>query len=55
MTTAGMRSQLQSLPERPGVYMFEDGSGEVIYVGKAKSLKSRLRSYFNSRGRRYKS
>ncbi len=55
MTTAGMRSQLQSLPERPGVYMFEDGSGEVIYVGKAKSLKSRLRSYFNSSGRRYKS
>jgi excinuclease ABC subunit C len=35
-----------SLPESPGVYLFKDQSGSVIYVGKAKNLKKRLLSYF---------
>ncbi|GAB2926519.1 excinuclease ABC subunit UvrC [Rhodococcus aerolatus] len=35
-----------SIPERPGVYKFRDPHGRVIYVGKAKSLRSRLNSYF---------
>jgi excinuclease ABC subunit C len=35
-----------SIPELPGVYRFRDPSGRVIYVGKAKSLRSRLNSYF---------
>src|SRR5690349_7856679 len=35
-----------SIPEQPGVYRFRDGSGRVIYVGKAKSLRQRLNSYF---------
>jgi len=34
------------LPTSPGVYLFKDASGEVIYVGKAKSLKPRVRQYF---------
>jgi len=34
------------IPELPGVYRFHDGHGRVIYVGKAKSLRSRLNSYF---------
>ncbi|NQU13672.1 MAG: excinuclease ABC subunit UvrC [Desulfobacteraceae bacterium] len=34
------------LPDRPGVYMFKDDSGRIIYVGKAKSLKKRVLSYF---------
>jgi len=34
------------LPEKPGVYLFHDASGKVIYVGKAGSLRSRVRSYF---------
>lgn len=34
------------IPTRPGVYRFRDGTGRVIYVGKAKSLRSRLNSYF---------
>ncbi|MFB9903848.1 excinuclease ABC subunit UvrC [Allokutzneria oryzae] len=35
-----------TIPEAPGVYKFRDASGRVIYVGKAKSLRSRLSSYF---------
>ncbi|WP_422755446.1 excinuclease ABC subunit UvrC [Micromonospora sp. WMMD708] len=35
-----------TIPESPGVYRFRDGTGRVIYVGKAKSLRSRLNSYF---------
>ncbi len=35
-----------SIPESPGVYRFRDGHGHVIYVGKAKNLRSRLNSYF---------
>ena len=38
--------QLKGLPARPGVYIFRDGRGTVLYVGKAKSLRSRVRSYF---------
>jgi excinuclease ABC subunit C len=34
------------LPERPGVYMFKDAAGHIIYVGKANSLRNRVRSYF---------
>ncbi|MBZ5535157.1 MAG: excinuclease ABC subunit UvrC [Acidobacteriia bacterium] len=43
---------LSSLPTEPGVYLFLSATGEIIYVGKAKSLRSRVRSYFQeSRGR----
>ena len=34
------------LPKAPGVYIFKDGSGRVIYVGKAKDIRKRVRSYF---------
>ena len=37
---------LKSLPAKPGVYLFLDAAGQVLYVGKAKSLRSRVRSYF---------
>ncbi len=36
----------EDLPDRPGVYIFRDDAGRAIYVGKAKSLKHRVRSYF---------
>src|SRR5206468_2275441 len=35
-----------TIPDAPGVYKFRDAAGRVIYVGKAKSLRSRLNSYF---------
>src|SRR5437016_5202613 len=39
--------KIRSLPTQPGVYMYKNAAGEVIYVGKAKSLRARVRSYFN--------
>ncbi|MCL6472042.1 MAG: excinuclease ABC subunit UvrC [Firmicutes bacterium] len=45
---ARLVEQLKSVPSSPGVYIYKDSNGRVIYVGKAKSLRSRMRSYFNS-------
>ncbi|MGB9793103.1 MAG: excinuclease ABC subunit UvrC [Thermacetogeniaceae bacterium] len=44
-----MKEELELVPERPGVYLFRNRAGAVIYVGKAVSLKNRLRSYFQGR------
>ena len=41
-----------TLPSRPGVYLFRDGAGNVLYVGKATNLRQRVRSYFASDDRR---
>ena len=43
-----LESKLRALPAKPGVYLFKDKEGKVIYVGKAGSLKSRVRTYFGS-------
>ena len=43
-----IRLKLKELPSDSGVYLMKDGAGEIIYVGKAKHLKDRVRSYFNS-------
>lgn len=42
-------TKLKNLPGKPGVYQFKDVSGKVIYVGKAKILKNRVRQYFQTR------
>ena len=39
-------SKIRTLPTRPGVYLYKNAEGEVIYVGKAKSLRARVRNYF---------
>lgn len=38
--------RLSGVPEKPGVYLFKDGNNNVLYVGKAKELRNRLRTYF---------
>ena len=44
------RARLQTVPRGPGVYVFHDDAGDVLYVGKAKSLRSRVRCYFQRGG-----
>src|SRR5882757_475235 len=38
--------KIRTLPQQPGVYLYKNAEGDVIYVGKAKNLRSRVRSYF---------
>ncbi len=41
-----LHRQISSLPRTPGVYLFKDGKSRVLYIGKAKDLRSRVSSYF---------
>jgi excinuclease ABC subunit C len=43
-----LEEKLQNLPAAPGVYLHKDESGKIIYVGKAKNLRNRVRSYFQT-------
>jgi len=43
-----LEDQLKQLPAKPGVYLFRDERGAVLYIGKAKMLRPRVRSYFQS-------
>ena len=42
-----LKEQINALPDKPGIYQYFDKNGKIIYVGKAKSLKKRVSSYFN--------
>ena len=46
MPPGRLEDRLKNLPAKPGVYLFRDQRGDVLYVGKAKSLRPRVRSYF---------
>src|SRR5271165_6924846 len=48
MLPKAVLEKLAALPAKPGVYLFKDKKGTVVYVGKAKSLRSRVRSYFQA-------
>ena len=41
-----LKDKLENLPAKPGIYQFKDKNGKVIYVGKSKNLRNRVRSYF---------
>ena len=41
-----LREKVGNLPLQPGVYLFKDATGAILYVGKAQSLRSRVKSYF---------
>ncbi len=43
-----LENKLQHLPDNPGIYQFVNDKGKIIYVGKARNLKNRVRSYFHS-------
>lgn len=42
-----LQDKISALPNQPGVYIFKDSDGKIIYIGKAKSLKKRVQSYFS--------
>ncbi len=44
---------VKELPQRPGVYLFKDRSGKIIYIGKAKNLQKRISSYFSHTSSQY--
>lgn len=48
MKKGRFEEQLNALPPKPGVYLFRDASGNVLYVGKGANLHSRVRSYFST-------
>ncbi len=52
--SGGLEGKLGKLPDAPGVYQFFDGAGKMLYIGKAVSLKKRVRSYFRGRPDRAK-
>ncbi len=44
-----IREKIKALPKKPGVYLFKNSSGKIIYIGKAKELRSRVSSYFTGK------
>jgi excinuclease ABC subunit C len=50
MPVQDLKSQIARLPEQPGVYLYFNSDGETIYVGKARSLRDRVRSYLGAAG-----
>ncbi len=42
----GLKAKAQSLPKKPGIYFFKDKKNTIIYIGKARSLRDRVKSYF---------
>jgi excinuclease ABC subunit C len=50
MPISDLKEQIQRLPEQPGVYLYLNNAGETIYVGKARALRDRVRSYLSLYG-----
>src|SRR5690606_18211931 len=50
MPIEDLKGRIARLPEQPGVYLYFDEAGETLYVGKARSLRDRVRSYLGAWG-----
>ena len=50
MPIQDLKAQIARLPEQPGVYLYSNGAGETLYVGKARALRDRVRSYLGAQG-----
>src|SRR4051812_20347345 len=50
MPIRDLKTQIARLPEQPGVYLYFNGQGETLYVGKARALRDRVRSYLGAYG-----
>src|SRR3990170_5408224 len=50
MAIEDLKGQMARLPEQPGVYLFLDGRGDTLYVGKARVLRDRVRTYLSAHG-----
>ena len=50
MAIDNLKAQIARLPEQPGVYLYLNAAGDTIYVGKARALRDRVRSYLAARG-----
>ena len=46
--SSALKEKVRALPDGPGVYLMKDRLGRIIYVGKAKSLRKRVTSYFQA-------
>ena len=49
-SASALGGRVSRLPDRPGVYLFKDAAGALLYVGKALSLRKRVASYFHLHG-----
>ena len=50
MAIHDLKDQIARLPEQPGVYLYFNAGGDTIYVGKARSLRDRVRNYLGAGG-----
>ena len=50
MPIQDLKDQIARLPEQPGVYLWRNAAGDTIYVGKARALRDRVRSYLGAAG-----
>lgn len=50
MAIHDLKEQMARLPHQPGVYIYSNAAGETLYVGKARSLRDRVRSYLGAYG-----
>jgi excinuclease ABC subunit C len=54
MMSLNIKKTIENLPEKPGVYQFYDGAGEILYIGKAKNIKKRVNGHYSKSSASFK-